>query len=204
MKNRKIVVVAFTLIAVLLLGVGYAAVTDDLAVIANVKTNLDQITSDFQMDVRFLENSAQIIKDDTRTSESDPNRAHAQIDVTNDPTMDTAVITVTNFTAGDQQVQAVFTIANFSTEFDASVQPELTADFEATGAGEAHDPVFTLDWEWYVNGAGTGSQDAAVLAASADGTTPSTAQILVTITLVEAPDEEHSGVFTLDITATAQ
>ena len=204
MKNRKRIVVAFMLVAVLLLGVGYAAVTDDLKVTANVKTNLDQITNDIQMDVRFLENSALIVRDDTRTSESDPNRAHAQIDVTNDTSMDTAVITVTNFTEGDQQVQAVFTIANYSTEFDAAIQPELTADFEATGAGAEHDPVFTLDWEWYVDGAGTGSQDAEVLAASADGTTPSTAQILVTITLVEAPDEEHSGVFTLDITATAQ
>jgi len=205
MKNRKIVVVAFTLIAVLLLGVGYAAVTDDLKVTANVKTNLEQNQDDFQLDVRFIENSAQIVRDDTNGGNPNAaNRAHAQIDVSNDTTLDSAVITVTNFTEGGQVVQAVFTIANYSTEFDASIQPALTASFEANGEGEEHDPVFTLDWEWYENGAGTGSQDAADLSASAEGTTPSTVDILVTITLTEAPDVEHSGVFTLDITATAQ
>ena len=61
MKNRKIVVIAFTLIAVLLLGVGYAAVTDDLKILGHVKTNMETITSDFQLDVRFKDGSGIII-----------------------------------------------------------------------------------------------------------------------------------------------
>ena len=65
-----------------------------------------------------------------------------------------------------------------------------------------------MDWEWYneEEEKGTGSQDPVVLTAW-DGVSENTvdyAVILVTITLVDAPDEEHAGTFTLGITATAQ
>jgi hypothetical protein len=210
MKNRKIVVIAFTLIAVLLLGVGYAAVTDDLKILGHVKTNMETITSDFQLDVRFRDGSGTIIKDDTNPT-SDPTfigRAHAKVDSVNDTSMDTAVITIENFTATGQTVQALFTIVNFSTDFAAEIAPNLTATFEATGEGEAHTPVFSMDWEWFdvEEEKGTGGQDPVVLTAW-DGVSEDTvdaAVILVTITLVDAPDEEHAGTFTLGITATAQ
>ena len=100
MKNRKIVVIAFTLIAVLLLGVGYAAVTDDLKILGHVKTNMETITSDFQLDVRFKDGSGTVIRDDTNPTD-DPTfvgRAHAKVDSVNDTSMDTAAITIENFT----------------------------------------------------------------------------------------------------------
>ena len=203
MKNRKIVVVAFTLIAVLLLGVGYAAVTDDLSITATVKTNLQQIQSDFQDDVRFLDGSAKIITDETNGGDATAlHRATAYIDVNSD--YDDAVITVTNFTEGGQTVQAMFTIVNYSTEFVAEIAPALTADFVATGEGESHTPVFSFTWEWCDEaGVGTGTQDPVDLE-KYDGTTADTVNILVTITLDQAPDEEHSGTFTLGITATSK
>ena len=210
MKNRKIVVIAFTLVAVLLLGVGYAAVTDDLNITSHVKTNIEAIQGDFQLDVRFKDSSGTIIRDDTNPS-NDPTfigRAHAKVDSVNDTSLDTAVITAENFTATGQKVQALFTIVNYSKDFAAKVAPNLTATFVASGEGAAHDPVFSLEWEWYDTdaAAGTGSQNPVTLAAW-DGVSEDsakTAVILVTITLDEAPDIEHSGTFTLDITATAQ
>lgn len=210
MKNRKIVVIAFTLIAVLLLGVGYAAVTDDLKILGHVKTNMETITSDFQLDVRFKDGSGTVIRDDTNPT-NDPTfvgRAHAKVDSVNDTSMDTAAITVENFTATGQTVQALFTIVNFSNDFDAEIAPELTAAFVATGEGEAHDPVFSMDWEWYdtEGETGTGSKEPVVLT-KWDGVSQDTVDsvvILVTIKLIEAPDEEHAGTFTLGITATAQ
>ena len=89
MKNRKIVVIAFTLIAVLLLGVGYAAVTDDLKVLGHVKTNMETISSDFQLDVRFKDGSGTIIRDDTNPTGDTTfvGRAHAKVDSVNDTSL---------------------------------------------------------------------------------------------------------------------
>ena len=53
MKNRKIVVVAFMLIAVLLLGVGYAALTTTLTVIGNAHIDMAQAGENFDERIYF-------------------------------------------------------------------------------------------------------------------------------------------------------
>ncbi len=53
MKNRKIVVVAFLLIAMLLLGVGYAALTTTLTIIGNAHIDMDQAGTNFDERVYF-------------------------------------------------------------------------------------------------------------------------------------------------------
>ncbi len=53
MKNRKIVVVAFLLIAVLLLGVGYAALSDDLFVTGSAQIKLENADDAFGEDIYF-------------------------------------------------------------------------------------------------------------------------------------------------------
>ena len=53
MKNRKIVVVAFLLVAVMLLGVGYAALTDTLTVIGNAHIDVDTANKTFDERVYF-------------------------------------------------------------------------------------------------------------------------------------------------------
>jgi hypothetical protein len=47
MKNRKIVVVAFLLVATMLLGVGYAALTDELTITGSLKTDTTAAMSAF-------------------------------------------------------------------------------------------------------------------------------------------------------------
>ena len=53
MKNRKIVVVAFLLIAVLLLGVGYAALTDTLDITGTADADLGALNSEFDKEIYF-------------------------------------------------------------------------------------------------------------------------------------------------------
>lgn len=55
MKNKKTVVVAFLLVAVLLLGVGYAALTDTLTIIGNAHIDVDTANKTFDEKVYFLE-----------------------------------------------------------------------------------------------------------------------------------------------------
>lgn len=53
MKNRKFVVVAFLLVAVMLLGVGYAALTDTLTIIGNAHIDIDTANKTFDEKVYF-------------------------------------------------------------------------------------------------------------------------------------------------------
>ena len=58
MKNRKIVVVAFLLVAVLLLGVGYAALTDTLTIIGNAHVDVDTANKTFDERIYFSDAQA--------------------------------------------------------------------------------------------------------------------------------------------------
>ena len=53
MKNRKFVVVAFMLVAVMLMGVGYAALTDTLTIIGNAHIDIDTANKTFDEKVYF-------------------------------------------------------------------------------------------------------------------------------------------------------
>ena len=53
MKNRKTVIVAFLLIAVMLLGIGYAALTDTLTIIGNAHIDIGAANNSFDEKVYF-------------------------------------------------------------------------------------------------------------------------------------------------------
>lgn len=53
MKNRKRIVVAFLCVAVLLLGVGYAAFTDTLTIIGNIVADMKQAEVNYDANVYF-------------------------------------------------------------------------------------------------------------------------------------------------------
>lgn len=55
MKNRKTVVVAFLLCAVLLLGVGYAALTDTLDITGSADVNVTELEKEYEVDIYFNE-----------------------------------------------------------------------------------------------------------------------------------------------------
>jgi hypothetical protein len=76
MKNRKTVVVAFMLVAVMLLGVGYAALTDTLTIIGNVTTDMTAAGDNFNDKIYF--SAAEVLKaDGTGTGNKDKDTATA-------------------------------------------------------------------------------------------------------------------------------
>ena len=58
MKNRKTVIVAFMLVAVLLLGIGYAALTDTLTIIGNAHIDIGAANTTFDEKVYFSDAQA--------------------------------------------------------------------------------------------------------------------------------------------------
>ncbi len=170
MKNRKIVIVAFLLVAMMLLGVGYAALTDTLTITGDIAAKTDIAQSEFDADIYF--SAASIVKDDTG------NNAAAQIL----EGRDSAKLISTHFTVKGQVVIAKFTITNDSPEFAARLTPSaLAIENEAD-----HDPVFTATWSWSETESDTSSYDLQ----------PGESKDLwVTVTIIETPTEEHEATF---------
>ena len=181
MKNRKTVVVAFLLVAAMLLGVGYATLTDTLTITGDLGAGTSVSQTEFDTDVYF--SSTNVVTDDTG------NQAASQILEGRDD----AKITANHFTVKDQKVVVKYVIANDSTEFDALIDPTVQQVIVDNGAD--HDPVFSVVWEWDE----LGSNDTAEATIAAGGTK----DLYVTITLIETPTDDHTGTFEITYNATA-
>lgn len=180
MKNRKIVVTAFLLVAVMLLGVGYAALTDTLTITGDLKTDTTVAMDEFDADVYFSGTS--IVRDDTG------NKAVSQIL----DGRDDAKIEALHFTEKDQVVEAQFTITNLDTnEFAALIEGvEVTVGNNA----DDHDPIFSVVWSWEQ---GLENNNDVTLQPGESH------NLWVTITLNETPQEIHEATFSVTYTATA-
>jgi hypothetical protein len=53
MKNRKVVVIAFLVIAAMMLGIGYAALTDTLDITGSADVNVSDLEKEFEEDIYF-------------------------------------------------------------------------------------------------------------------------------------------------------
>lgn len=180
MKNRRIVVVAFLLAAVLLLGVGYAALTDTLTIGGTLKTDTTVAMDEFDADVYFSATS--IVRDDTG------NKAVSKIE----DGRDDGTIEALHFTAKDQVVVAKYTITNNTdNEFAAVINGGTVT---VTNTADDHDPIFSVVWSWAEGEVNTG--DATLQPGDSK-------DLWVTITLLETPQEIHEATFTVSYTATA-
>ena len=180
MKNRKTVVVAFLLVAVMLLGVGYAALTDTLTITGSLKTDTTVAMEEFDADVYFSATS--IVTDDTG------NKAVSQIL----DGRDDAKIEALHFTEKDQVVKAKFTITNLAeNEFDAMIEG---SSITVTNNADDHDPIFEVVWSWAENSVDTSDVEIAH---------GESKDLWVTITLTETPQEVHNAEFNVSFTATA-
>lgn len=173
MRNRKTVIVAFLLVAVMLLAVGYAALNDLLTIDANLGAVKDAAEEEFDGDIYF--SNKNINQDDT-------NKATCVI-----TGGDTATITATDFTAKGQKVVVLLTITNDSTEFDGKLTVKTNA------LTSVHDGVFSATCEWYEGGVGTGNLNEKVIAGNGG-----TAMLLVTLTLNETPVDAHTATYKVE------
>lgn len=113
MKNRKTVVVAFLLVSVLLLGVGYAALTDVLDITGSADVNQSAAEEAFNEDIYFDENV--VIKEagNTASRNADNN--------------DKASFTANNLKGKGDTATFTFTIKNDG-DLDATVTPSVSSN----------------------------------------------------------------------------
>ncbi len=181
MKNRKIVVIAFLVVAAMLLGIGYAALTDTLTITGDLKADTSVSQPEFDADIYF--SSTSVISDDTG------NKAASQILEGRDD----AKITAQHFTTAGQTVKVKFTIANDSTEFAARLTPTvLTVTNGTEGTENEHESIFTVAWSWNEN-----SVDNSVF----DLQPGQTKDLWVTIVLDVTPTEAHTANFNVAFNA---
>lgn len=113
MKNRKIAIVAFFLVAVLCIGAGYAAVTDLLDIQGTAEVSQTNAQSAFDENLYF---SAAEANQDGNTATVNPQNN------------DKASFSANSLKTKDETVTFTFTITNDNTDLDASVTPRITSE----------------------------------------------------------------------------
>ena len=177
MKNRKLVVVAFLLIAVLLLGVGYAALTDTLTIIGNAHIDIDVANKTFDEKVYFSHSEA---TSSTGTGTTADTASH---------TPDDATYTANKLAIVGEKSVFTFTITNDSNvEAEISVATtKLSGDVNPSNSNETK---FTVEYSY---------PDGKTIAANGG-----TIDVVVTVTLKESVTSATSATFGIELTATAE
>ena len=127
MKNRKTIVVAFLLCAVMLLGVGYAALSDTLDITGSADVNQSAAEEAFNEDIYF---SAAVANDAGNT---------ASVNADN---KDKASFTAATLKGQGDKVTFTFTIKN-----DGDVAADITPKFNAT-QGNTNPEYFKVSSDW--------------------------------------------------------
>ena len=177
MKKRKIVVVAFLLIAVLLLGVGYAAVTDTLTIIGNAHIDMGQVETTFDTNVYF---SAAVATSSTGTG--------ATADVASF-TPDDATFTANKLAIVGEKSVFTFTITNDG-NVDAVISVNATKLSGDTNPSNSNTDKFTVTYE-YPDG----------MTVAKDG---GTITVVVTVEVANPVTTATSATFGIELTATSE
>jgi hypothetical protein len=190
MKNRKVIVTAFLLVAVMLLGVGYAAVSDTLNFGGDATISGDQAQHEFDVDVRITAVSENMADWEPYSD------AGAEIERANDFVVDI-------MGSGDNEQDVVdfqiFCLSNAGQykEFWFKVENDSTHDATLKGSditeNGTHD-YFTADYEIYT---ADGSTTTEILPAGGE------VLVKVVITVKATPTELYQGNFSFVITAEA-
>ena len=189
MKNRKVIVTAFLLIAVMILGVGYAAVSDSLDFVGDAMISDGQVQHEFDADVKIVavsEDNATWIDYAPSTVEIDrPNDLIVNIiDGTGDNVQDQADFQIYNLTDAGETQTIWFKVQN-----DSAHEATLTGTaITETGEGD----YFESEYAVYE---ADGITEATVI--------PANGNVLVklVITLKSTPSETYSAHFSFAITA---
>ena len=131
MKNRKSVIVAFLLVAVMLLGVGYAALTDVLDITGTADVNQSAAEESFNEDIIF---SAAVANETGNT---------ASVNADNN---DKASFTAKTLKGAGDKATFTFVITNDG-DVDAVVTPKISSNTNAA--------FFKITSDWMVDGVST-------------------------------------------------
>ena len=177
MKNRKIVVVAFLLIAVLLLGVGYAAVTDTLTIIGNAHIDMGQVETTFDQNIYF---SAAVATSSTGTGTTDDVASF---------TPDDATFTANKLAIVGEKSVFTFTITNDG-NVDAVISVNATKLSGDTNPSNSNTEKFTVTYA-YPEG----------MTVAKDG---GTITVVVTVEVANPVTTATSATFGIELTATSE
>ncbi len=188
MKNRRRIIVAFMLCAVMLLGIGYAALTDTLTIAGQANVSTDKANAEFDADVYFHSAAA--------TSSTGTSGSGDTATVLTDT--DRASFTVNSLALGGEQAVFTFVVYNVGNHVATLSAPtivirDLIADGEDNEAD--NDNVFTVTTSW----------DTTTLVAG-NTTKPGEAVLTVTVQLYDSstnPEHAITGYFDISFTATA-
>jgi len=173
MKNRRRIIVAFMLCAVMLLGIGYATLTDVLDITGSADVNKAAAENSFNKDIHFdrtyNSNAGALVHEPGNT---------ASINVDND---DKASFTANNLQGAGDSAKFTFQIINEG-DLDASVTPRISSN--------TNEEYFTIASDW--NGA--------TKTLSKDGGKQT---YTVTVTLTKTPTDTIAGSFIIELTATS-
>ena len=175
MKNRRTVVVAFLLVAVLLLGVGYAALTDVLDITGTADVDRAAAESSFNEDIYF---SAAVANDEDNT---------ASVNADNN---DKASFTANNLKGAGDTATFTFSIVNVG-DVDATITPRIITNVANLDETEGKYFEIYSDWQGATKDLPAGTTADAPLTYT------------VTVKLLKTPTETLSGSFLIDLTATS-
>lgn len=169
MKNRRFAIVAFLLVATLVMGIGFAAVTGQLNITGTAKYNsFTETSSDVHSAIKFTEATA--VKNCTATITDTQNGDSADLTVTfNDETSSNE--------GDDFEAVAIYTIAYEST--DTTLSP---VEFSAPVI-DCDNSHFTVTYEW-VDGKNT------IEPHGTDNHEASVAQVKVTVRYNHSDNEQ--------------
>ena len=173
MKNRRTVVVAFLLCAVMLLGVGYAALSDTLDITGSADVNQSAAEEAFNEDIYF---SAAVANNIAGADNAGGNTASVNAD-----NNDKASFTIKSMKGAGDKATFTFTIKNDG-DVDADVTPKLNATL-----GNTNPEYFSIKSDW------DGAEK--TLAAHSEIT------YTLTVTLLKTPTETISGSFLVELAA---
>lgn len=176
MKNRKIVVVAFLLIAVLLLGVGYAALTDTLTIIGNAHIDVDTANKTFDEKIYFS------------AAEATSSTGSGTTPDTASYTADDATFTANKLATVGQKSVFTFTITNDS-NVDAVISVASNKLSGDTNPSNSNTDKFTVEYS-YPDGMNITKNGGTI-------------KVVVTVTVKEPVTSATSATFGIELTATS-
>lgn len=176
MKNRKTVVIAFLVVAAMILGVGYAALTDTLSIIGNAHIDIDSANKTFDEKIYF---SAAEATSSTGTGTTADVASY---------TPDDATYTANKLATVGEKSVFTFTITNDS-NVDADVTVASTKLSGVENPSNTNVDKFTVDYAY---------PDGMTIAKNGG-----TITVVVTVTVKEPITSATSATFGIELTATS-
>ena len=182
MKNRRIVIFSFLIAAVLVMGVAFAALTDNLFIKGEASLATTSAQTNFDADVYFSE--ATVVSSDGGNKATTPDSV---VIGATDP--DSATFYVKSLGNAEEKVVFSFLIKNDSTEFDAVIS--LDEGYPTT----TNTNMFTITYS--VVNDGTSNTGPITIAAGGSST------VYATVVLKATPSENTTAAFNINLTATS-